>query len=48
MSIDPQSRTGDYRVTGMGTSVAAVYLVIANVTEDEGELAEYRFEALTE
>jgi hypothetical protein len=48
MPLDSQSRTGSYQVTGMGSSVANVYLVITNVSESDGEAAEYRYEALTE
>lgn len=48
MLLDSQSRAGAHTVPGLGSSVATVYLVIANVTEQEGDVAEYRYEALTE
>jgi hypothetical protein len=48
VALNSQSRTGTASVPGLGSSVGVVYLVIANVTEGEGESAEYRYEALVE
>jgi hypothetical protein len=48
LPLDAESRTGSVKVPGLGTSVATVYLIVTNVTDESGGAASYRYEARTE
>jgi hypothetical protein len=48
LPLDPQTRIGTVSVPGLGSTIAVVYLVVANVAEEEGPPAEYRYQAKLE
>jgi hypothetical protein len=48
LSLDAQSRTGSRKISGLGSSISTVYLIVTNVTEEGGGPAEYRYEASLE
>jgi len=48
MPLDSQTRIGSQQIPGLGSTISTVYLVVTNVAEDEGQAAEYRYEAKLE
>jgi hypothetical protein len=46
--LDSQSRIGSRKISGLGSSIGTVYLIVTNVTDEGGGPAEYRYEASIE
>jgi len=46
--LDPQSRTGSYKITGLGSAIGTVYLIVTNGADEGGGPADYRYEAKAE